>query len=84
LSTITLELRGPQARPSDSDDGDTGFIAGLKAGWKAFLVSMEVLLTVLGALLPWLVALGVPVFGLAWLLRRLGRRSRPSPTAPSE
>ena len=38
---------------------------GLKGGWKVFLTSMTVLLTVLGAVLPWLLALGVPRGGAA-------------------
>jgi hypothetical protein len=78
LSTITLVLLGPDAdAPKPDDEPDTGFIVGLKAGWKAFLASMEVLLTVVGALLPWLLALGLPIYALVWLTRRLARRSRP-------
>lgn len=81
LSTITLVLLGPEAAVPHDDDPDTGFVAGLKGGWKAFVASLEVLLTVLGALLPWFVALGIPVYGLVWLLRRSGRRrgGRPTP-----
>jgi hypothetical protein len=81
LSTITLTLLGPDVDVVAEDEPETGFVAGLKAGWKAFLVSMEVLLTVLGALLPWLIAVGVPIFAIVWLLRRLGRRARPAATA---
>jgi len=80
LSTITLVLLGPDAdapKPKD-DEPDTGFVAGLKAGWKAFLASMEVLLTVLGALLPWFIALGIPIYAIVWLVRRLSRRSQPA------
>jgi hypothetical protein len=36
------------------------------------------LVKVLGALLPWLVALGVPALGGVWLYRRF-RRPRPAP-----
>lgn len=73
LSTITVVLLGPNARPSD-DEPQTGFLAGLRAGWSAFVASVRVLLTVLGALLPWLIALGLPVFAVVWLVRRLRRR----------
>jgi hypothetical protein len=77
LSTITLTLLGPAAAvPTKS----TGFLAGLSAGWRAFVVSMQVLLTVLGALLPWLVLLGVPAIALLLYLRRTRRRA-PEPTA---
>jgi hypothetical protein len=77
LSTITAVLLGPDAQPSD--EPQTGFLAGLKHGWRAFVTSLQVLLTVLGALLPWLVALGLPVAAALWLIRRLGERRRPQP-----
>jgi hypothetical protein len=47
-----------------------GFLVGLKGGWDAFTGSLGVLLTVVGALLPFLVLfslLGLPVW---WYLRR--------------
>ncbi|MGN9774343.1 DUF4349 domain-containing protein [Micromonospora sp. H33] len=74
LSTITVSLVGPEARPVEEEE-QVGFLAGLDAGWKVFLASLTVLLTVLGALLPWLVTVGVPVALLVWLLRR---RPRPA------
>lgn len=78
LSTITANLRGPGAAPPE--EPESGFVAGLKNGWKAFLESVEVLLTVAGYLLPWLVAIAVPV----WLLIWFARRRRPAlPSAPS-
>ena len=57
-----------------------GFLVGLKGGWDAFTGSLSVLLTVVGALLPFLVLfalLGLPVW---WYLRRR-RPVNPSPTA---
>jgi hypothetical protein len=47
-----------------------GFLVGLKGGWDAFTGSLSVMLTVVGALLPFLVLfalLGLPVW---WYLRR--------------
>lgn len=79
LSTITVSLAGPAAKDTE-DEAETGFLVGLRGGWKAFLVSMTVLLTVLGALLPWLVALGVPLVALLVALRR--RRKSPALVAP--
>ncbi|WP_327042636.1 DUF4349 domain-containing protein [Micromonospora ureilytica] len=79
LSTITVSLAGPAAKTTEEKD-ETGFLAGLKGGWKAFVVSMTVLLTVLGALLPFLVALGVPLAALLVVLRR--RRKPPALVAP--
>ncbi|MEO3743867.1 DUF4349 domain-containing protein [Plantactinospora sp. B5E13] len=82
LSTITAVLLGPDTRDDHDEEPATGFLAGLKGGWQAFVVSLQVLLTVLGALLPWLVALGLPVVGVVWLVRRL-RRRRARPVAPA-
>ncbi|MEE6259601.1 DUF4349 domain-containing protein [Plantactinospora sonchi] len=79
LSTITAVLLGPNAEDDTRDEPATGFVAGLKGGWRAFVASLEILLTVLGALLPWLVALGLPAVGVGWLVRRLRRRRRPAP-----
>ncbi|MEV7329206.1 DUF4349 domain-containing protein [Micromonospora sp. NPDC093244] len=78
LSTVTVSLAGPAAKATE-EKAETGFLVGLRGGWKAFVVSMTVLLTVLGALLPWLVALGVP---LAVLLVVLRRRKSPALVAP--
>ncbi|MFI6779713.1 DUF4349 domain-containing protein [Micromonospora sp. NPDC050276] len=79
LSTITVTLAGPAAKTGE-EKTETGFLVGLKGGWKAFVASMTVLLTVLGALLPWLVAFGVPVAVLLLVLRR--RKKTSTPTAP--
>lgn len=79
LSTITVSLAGPAAKTTE-EKAETGFLVGLKGGWKAFVVSLTVLLTVLGALLPWLVALGVPLAVLLVVLRR--RRKTPALVGP--
>jgi hypothetical protein len=76
LSTITVSLLGPAA--PTRDEPQTGFLAGLKSGWKAFLASIQIVLTVLGALIPWIVAVGVPVWLVVWLVRRRGRRPAPA------
>lgn len=81
LSTIDVTLLGPKAEQED-DEPDTGFLAGVKGGWAALVASAGVLLTVLGALLPWLVVLGVPVVGIIWLARRGQRRRRAGVTVP--
>ncbi|GIF50197.1 uncharacterized protein DUF4349 [Asanoa ferruginea] len=77
LSTITVTLLGPDAQaPAPPKSDDTGFLAGLRGGWHAFTATVGVMLTVLGALVPWLVlaGLGLLVFGY---VRRL-RRGRPA------
>jgi hypothetical protein len=74
LSTITVNLRGPAA-PAADEKPATGFVAGLKSGWAGFLESVKVVLTVAGWLLPWLIAIGIPVGAVIWILRR---RRRPA------
>jgi len=76
LSTITVTLLGKDA--ASPKPPATGFVGGLQHGWHAFLAAIDGLLTVLGALLPFLVVLGVPL--LVWL--RLRRRRAGAPPAP--
>lgn len=78
LSSIVVSLVGPDAATEDGASA-FGFVAGLQGGWKVFLISWTVLLTVLGAVLPWLLLLGVPVGTTVWLLRR---HARPALVAP--
>ncbi|MEU7931057.1 DUF4349 domain-containing protein [Micromonospora echinofusca] len=80
LSTITVSLVGPDASTAD-EETEVGFMVGLRGGWKVFLTSMTVLLTVLGAVLPWLLVIGVPLTVLLVVLRRR-RRTSPPPAMP--
>ena len=77
LSTITVTLLDPDAEVVAADD-PPGFLSGLGAGWDALLASLKVLLTVLGALLPWLLTLGLPAWAAFWAVRRLRRRPAPA------
>ncbi|MBX7269171.1 DUF4349 domain-containing protein [Micromonospora sp. Llam7] len=79
LSTITVTLVGPDATVAE-EESQIGFLVGLNGGWKVFLTSMTVLVTVLGAILPWLLVLGVPAGALWWLSRR---RRRHQPVEPA-
>ena len=80
LSTITVVLLDPDAAAATDPDGPPGFLAGLSGGWNALLASLAVLVTVLGAILPWLIALGLPVWGVIWAYRRYARRRPTLPT----
>jgi hypothetical protein len=77
LSTITLNLRAPAAPSPVPVQADSGFLAGLKSGWDAFLSSAKVFLTVAGWLLPWLIVIGIPT----WLILRFARGRRRSTLA---
>jgi hypothetical protein len=82
LSTITATLLAREATLTEPGDR-AGFLAGLSAGWGAFTKSVTVLLTGLGALLPWLVALGAPTAaGVWWSRRRRALRTAPAVPVP--
>lgn len=81
-STITLHLAEEGDDPAAlAEEDETGFMAGLRAGWEAFVSSVNVLLTAAGALLPFLALvalLGIPL--LLWRRRRTRARSTTEPT----
>lgn len=82
LATVSVTLTSESAPVAAA--ADTGFMAGLKAGWSAFTAAFVAALTVVGALVPFLVVL-VPVGALVWWL---ARRRRPTtartPETPAE
>ena len=82
LSTITVTLLGPNAAATTPDDSPPGFLAGLQGGWNALLASLAILVTVLGALLPWLIAIGLPIWAVLYALRRW-RSKNPKPEIPA-
>jgi hypothetical protein len=88
LSTITVVLLDPGAAVKPAGTGPPGFLGGLSRGWHALLASLGVVLTVLGALLPWLIVIGVPLWALIWAFRRWMRRRTPgrlpSPAGPEK
>lgn len=73
LATVSVQLsKADGGTPVDEED--LGFLGGLDAGWGAFLGTAQVLLTVLGAVLPFAVVLAVP----ALVVLRVLRRRRPA------
>lgn len=78
LSTITVTLLGPEAKlTAKPAEHHKGFVAGLKSGWHTFVDSVTVLFQVIGALLPFLIAIGIPAWIIIALIRRR-RRHRPA------
>ncbi|MER5997383.1 DUF4349 domain-containing protein [Nonomuraea angiospora] len=82
MATLTLRLVGPVTEVQDPEEEPAGFLGGLKAGWKALVSFTKIALTVLGALLPWLIA-SLPLIALVIYLARRNRVRRPTvPTPP--
>ncbi|MET0741353.1 MAG: DUF4349 domain-containing protein [Candidatus Nanopelagicales bacterium] len=73
-ATIAVELVGPEAVVAQPDE-ERGFRYGLAQGWEAFVASGAILLTMLGAVLPFAVA-GLLILGVT--LASLRARSRRS------
>lgn len=80
LATITLQLFEPSS-PEIRDDVP-GFLSGLRAGWVAFVNFVQVVLTALGAVLPFAVFAALVVFGIVRLARWRARRRPPRPAPP--
>ncbi len=70
-STVTVRMSTQAAVFQDSTGG---FVPGLRAGWRALLTSIGVLLTVAGAALPFLLVVLILLLPVGVLLRR--RRAR--------
>ena len=84
LSTITVTFLGPEApAPKPKQENPGGFLGGLTAGWHALLASLKVVLTVLGALLPWAIVIGLPLWLAFHLYRRYGRGKLTPALAPA-
>ncbi|GAB3590086.1 hypothetical protein GCM10027446_04070 [Angustibacter peucedani] len=86
LSTLTVSLTPPTVvQPTPPAEQD-GFLAGLEGGWSALVAALTVLLTVLGALLPFAVVaalVGVPAY--RWWRRHrasAGPGTAAAPVAP--
>jgi hypothetical protein len=76
LSTISVTFLDPQADVVVEEDDPPGFLSGLTAGWNALLASLGAVLTVVGALLPWLLILGLPGWAIFVAWRRYNRNRR--------
>lgn len=77
-SPVSISLSRPGQTP---DAPATGFLGGLRAGWQAFTASVVALLTLTGAVLPFLLVallVGLPLW--IWLRRRSASAPAPLPT----
>jgi hypothetical protein len=83
MSTLTVDLRGPDAPVPPVDPGPGGFLDGLAAGWAGLLAVGTAAAAVAGFVLPLLPVVAL-VAGIGWLVRRVLRgRRRPAPAGPA-
>lgn len=82
MSTLTVVISTSVAG-TNPPTPETGFVAGLKSAWNAFLSSIAALLTALGAALPWALVLALVAVPL-WRRRRgTGSSGMPRPVPPA-
>ncbi len=79
LSTVNVYLNRPAGDPEPEEE-TKGFLAGLSNGWDAFTGATVVALTVVGAMLPFVVLVGLVGVPL-WLVVRRRRVALPPPPA---
>jgi hypothetical protein len=82
-STVTLTIATPEKAADADKDEVVGFVGGLKAGWKTFVSAVTLLLTALGALLPFLALAGIGLAGWRAIRRRRPRIATPAPAPPA-
>ena len=78
---VNIERKPDPKKAVPKDDDDSGFLAGLAAGWNGLKSTVVAVATVVGAVLPFAgvaLLIGVPV----WLLVRRMRRTPASPRLP--
>jgi hypothetical protein len=80
MSTITVSVERTREKEPGTEEKkrETGFLAGLAAGWDGLTTFGVGLATVIGALLPWTILLALIAIPGWPLLRRLRRREAPA------
>lgn len=84
LSTIVVSIDRTPAHQTKPEEDDTGFVAGLSAGWGALTTFAVGLATAVGALLPWVVVVAVLGVPALLLVRSVRRRAAARPAEPAQ
>jgi hypothetical protein len=80
MSTLHVEIVAEDAPAAQADPG--GFLGGLSAGWSALVSTFNVVVLVLGAIIPWLALAGVVLLIVVAVRRQLARSRPAGPALP--
>lgn len=86
MATVAVTFHKSDVEVTAAEDEDEqGFLVGLRNGWDGFAAFVTVLLTAVGAVLPFAVAAGLLAVP-AWYIRRArkGAGATPAPVSPPE
>lgn len=81
MSTLHVEIVAEGSPAAQAQPG--GFLGGLSAGWSALVTTFNVVVLVLGAIVPWLALAGVVLLVVAGIRRQLARNRPGGPAAPA-
>lgn len=79
MSTLHVEIVAESTPAAQAQPG--GFLGGLSAGWSALVSTFNVVVLVLGAIIPWLALAGVVLLVVVAVRRQIAR-NRPAGPAP--
>lgn len=78
MSTLHVEIVAESSPAAQARPG--GFLGGLSAGWSALVTTFNVVVLVLGAIIPWLALAGVVLLVVVAVRREIAKRRPAGPT----
>jgi hypothetical protein len=77
MSTLHVEIVAEGSPAAQAQPG--GFLGGLSAGWSALVSTFNVVVLVLGAIIPWLAVAGVALLVVGGVRRQIAKNRPPLP-----
>lgn len=81
MSTLHVEILAEGTPAAQAKPG--GFVGGLTAGWSALVSTFNVVVLVLGAIIPWLALGGLVLLVVVGVRRQVAKARADGPTTPS-
>lgn len=78
MSTLHVEIVAESSPAAQARPG--GFLGGLSAGWSALVTTFNVVVLVLGAIIPWLALAGVVLLVVVAVRKQIAKRRPAGPT----